>query len=242
MRRQPNGKDALPLYEKVKEHIFDHVRLGRLKGGERLPSESELVGVLGVSRMTVHRALRELSAAGVVERVQGLGTFVSVPTVRSELMEMIDIAEDIASRGHAHSQDVKVLESVRAKPEQLAYFDIRRGAMLLHSVIVHKEDGVPIQVEDRLILPAFGPDYLRHDFSVMSSTKYLRSIADATRIEHVVYATMADAQICGFLGYDQPGPCMVVTRRTWVGDMAVTFSTFTYPGDTYSLVSRRSFP
>ena len=232
----------MPLYEKVKEHIFDQVRLGNLEGGARLPSESELVDVLGVSRMTVHRALRELSAAGIVERVQGLGTFVSAPAVRSELMEMNDIAEDIASRGHEHTQQINVLESVLAQPEQLAYFDIRRGSRLFHSVIIHKEDGIPLQVEDRLVLPSFAPGYLQNDFSVMSSTKYLRSVADATEIEHVVYATTANAQVREFLGYEEPRPCMVVTRRTWVGNVAVTFSTFTYPGDTYSLVSRRSFP
>ncbi len=242
MSKQGTRKDALPLYQMVKDHIVEQVRRGDLKDGGRLPSESELVEKLGVSRMTVHRALRELSAAGIVDRVQGLGTFVSAPPVRSELMELKDIGEDIALRGNTHTQDIKILETVRAEPEQCAYFDIPRGSKLLHSVIVHKEDGIPIQVDDRLILPAFAPDYLEHDFFAVPATRYLRSISDATRIEHVVYATMASSQICDFLNFDAPRPCMVVTRRTWVGDTPVTFSTFTYPGDTYSLVSRRDLP
>lgn len=240
MSKTITQRTALPLYQMVKEHIIERVKRGDLKNGGKLPSESELVEELGVSRMTVHRALRELSAAGIVDRVQGLGTFVSAPQNRSELMELKDIGEDIVLRGNEHTQDIKVLETIRAEPEQCAYFDIQRGSKLFHSVIVHKEDGIPIQVEDRLILPNFAPDYLTHDFFAVPASRYLRSIVDASKIEHVVYATMADAEICEFLGFDAPRPCMVVTRRTWVDDVPVTLSTFTYPGDTYSLVSRRT--
>lgn len=238
MSRQLN----LPLYQRVKEHIVEQVRRGYFQTGGRLPSEAELVEELGVSRMTVHRALRELSDAGIVDRVQGLGTFVSVPKVRSELMEIADIADDIAERGNVHSIEVKLLESIRADADQCIYFDIRRGSRLFHSIIVNMEDGTPIQVEDRLVLPSFAPGYLDNDFFKMAATKYLQSISEASEVEHVVYATTADADTCEFLGYEKPGPCMIVTRRTWVNDVPVTFSTFTYPGDTYSLVSRRRFP
>src|SRR5262245_29449395 len=67
----------VPLYEKVKQFITDGIRAGEWEAGGRLPSEIDLVEKLGVSRMTVHRALRELMATGIVVRLQGVGTFVS---------------------------------------------------------------------------------------------------------------------------------------------------------------------
>jgi GntR family transcriptional regulator of arabinose operon len=52
------------------------IRSGRWKGGERLPSEAQLVRDFGTSRITVGRAVRELQLAGLVDRHAGSGTFV----------------------------------------------------------------------------------------------------------------------------------------------------------------------
>lgn len=228
-----------PLYRRIKEHIIGQIRNGDLATGGRLPSEAELVETLGASRMTVHRALRELSEAGIVERVQGLGTFVAESKKRSELMEVTDIGVDVINRGETHSVKVKDLAEIRAQPHQCLYFDIQRGSKLFRSLIVNMEDGVPVQVEDRLVLPSFAPGYLTNDFHSTSATRYLNAVAEATEVEHVVYATTASSDIRELLDLDQAKSCMVVTRRTWVDRTAVTFSTFTYPGDTYGLVSRR---
>lgn len=61
--------------------VADHIRLGIRDGkfvqGGKLPSESELMRDHGASKMTVHRALRELSAEGLVRRVERVGTFVA---------------------------------------------------------------------------------------------------------------------------------------------------------------------
>lgn len=239
MRHQLDAT-AQPLYQKVKDHIVDEVRRGKLKHGVRLPSESELVERLGVSRMTVHRALRELSAAGVVDRVQGVGTFVSAPQAQIELMELKDIADDITMRGNTHTQEVVALEAVRADAEQCAYFDLPRGARLFHSLIVNREDGVPVQIENRLVLPSFAPNYLEHEFEVVPASRYLRSISEATRMEHVVHAAMSDEETSQLLGLHESSCVLILTRRTWVGERPVTRSVFTYRGDIYSLISSRT--
>ena len=66
-----------PLYRKVKRHILERIAARALAAGAQVPSENELTRELGVSRMTAHRALRELTAEGVLRRVQGAGTFVA---------------------------------------------------------------------------------------------------------------------------------------------------------------------
>ena len=66
-----------PIYAKLKQAISLKITSGQWQVNQRIPSESEVVKALGVSRMTVNRALRELTAEGFLVRHQGLGTFVA---------------------------------------------------------------------------------------------------------------------------------------------------------------------
>src|SRR6476659_8888664 len=68
-----------PKYRQVFTALKREIQSGRLKNGDRLPSEAELVRTFGASRITVGRAVRDLQAAGLVERRAGAGTFVKVP-------------------------------------------------------------------------------------------------------------------------------------------------------------------
>src|SRR5436305_219869 len=58
------------------EYLERAILSGERRGGDRLPSEHELVGLFGTSRPTVARALRELQHAGLVDRRAGSGTYV----------------------------------------------------------------------------------------------------------------------------------------------------------------------
>jgi DNA-binding LacI/PurR family transcriptional regulator len=74
-----------PKYQQVFSALRRDIQSGRLGRGERLPSEAELVRQFGASRITVGRAVRELQAAGLVERRAGSGTFVKAPQVAGAL-------------------------------------------------------------------------------------------------------------------------------------------------------------
>lgn len=60
-----------PLYERVKAMIKTKIHSGAWPANYRVPSESELVTLFGYSRMTINRALRELTAEGLLVRMQG---------------------------------------------------------------------------------------------------------------------------------------------------------------------------
>jgi DNA-binding LacI/PurR family transcriptional regulator len=70
---------ATPKYQQVYAALRREIQSGRLGRGDRLPSEAELVRQFGASRITVGRAVRDLQAAGLVERRAGSGTFVKAP-------------------------------------------------------------------------------------------------------------------------------------------------------------------
>jgi len=63
-------------HRQVFENILADIESGRLKEGERLPSEMELVKKFATSRPTIARALRDLQNLGLVERKVGSGTYV----------------------------------------------------------------------------------------------------------------------------------------------------------------------
>src|SRR5258706_15415896 len=85
-------------YETVKTSIQHRIADGGWQPGVRLPSERELVQEFGCARMTVHRALRELEAEGLIERRQGSGSYVAELTPISNLLQVRDIHDEIAER------------------------------------------------------------------------------------------------------------------------------------------------
>ncbi|MBB5376529.1 DNA-binding LacI/PurR family transcriptional regulator [Deinococcus metalli] len=64
------------LYERIVASMLDDLRAGRLRPGDRVPSEHVLAQTFEVSRITSRRALDVLAQASVLERAQGRGTFV----------------------------------------------------------------------------------------------------------------------------------------------------------------------
>jgi GntR family transcriptional regulator, histidine utilization repressor len=226
------------LYEQVKHYLLDRIESGQLPDGSRIPSEYALMETLGASRMTVHRALREMSAAGLLRRVQGVGTFVSKPVSRSALLEIFDISEDILRRGHVHQSRILALEARRADIALAEAFSLRRGAKIFYSEVVHTEDGIPVQLEERFVSPHFAPRYLDQDFTLQTTNRYLQSIAAASEVEHVVHAITADVRMQNLLEISPAEPCLLVERRTWTQTGPATSSRLIHPGSRYSLGSR----
>src|SRR5204862_3853015 len=105
---------AVAPYSCVKSFLKGELERGRWRPGELMPSEAELVGQFGVSRMTVNRALRELQTEGLVERVQGLGTFAAQLHKVSSTLTIRDLHEEIVERGHRHEARVHIARQERA--------------------------------------------------------------------------------------------------------------------------------
>jgi GntR family histidine utilization transcriptional repressor len=225
-------------YERVKQHILTGIKKGEWAHGGRLPSEHELVERLGVSRMTIHRALRELSAEGLLSRIQGVGTFLLPPQTRTEAFKVQDIADEIAGRGHIHRSKVVTLEEIQAGPDLAEAFSMRPGSRLFHSVIVHHEDNLPVQLEDRYVSPSVAPDYLSQDFKKRSTGRYLLDLGHPGEIDHMVYAISPDKRTQRLLAIDANEPCILLVRSAWGADSTPhSKSRFTYPGSRYSLGS-----
>jgi GntR family histidine utilization transcriptional repressor len=232
---QPAPDPTAPRYQQIKSFILDRVRSGEWSAEHRVPSENELVRLTGHSRVTVGRALRELADAGLLKRVQGVGTFVASGPPQSALLELRDIASEIAERGHAHATRVEGLGRRAADAELALAFGVPEGSALFHSRVVHLENGVPVQLEDRLVNPLIAPDYLDQDFTRITPYVHLMACAPAERVEHVVEAIRPDAAAVVSLDITPDEPCLRIHRRTWSRRLVATRAWLTHPGSRYRL-------
>ena len=238
MKRELAENDSTPLYAGVKQVILDRIHSGEWPPKYRVPSENELVVELGVSKMTANRALRELANEGELVRIQGVGSFVAERKGYSALFEVRNIAEEIAERGHVHEASVVVLAQETASPEIADALELAIGAAVFHSLIVHSENGVPVQIEDRFVHPEAAPEYLAQDFTTLTPNAYLTAAAPLSGSEHVVEAAMPQAWECKLLTIMKTEPCLTIRRRTWSAKQVVSTARLVYPGHRYRLEAR----
>lgn len=225
----------IPRYRQLKELIIRRISTGELQPRDRVPSENELVDSTGVSRMTANRALRELTDEGYVERVAGVGTFVADFKAALHVLEVRNIADEIALRGNIHSAKVLLGEETPADANAAAGLHVDIDTRLLHVRLVHFENGTPVQLEDRFVVPEFAPEFLQQDFTTITPSAYLSSISPLQEAEHVVRATLVDKATRDNLDMKDGEPCLVVTRRTWARGRPVTFARLCHPGNRFEL-------
>ena len=231
-----------PRYQQLKDLIINRISAGELRPSDRVPSENELVEAMNVSRMTANRALRELNDEGYVERIAGRGTFVSDFRSQSHLLEVQNIADEIHGRGHTHSSIVIRQSCQHARGEVAKALHVEQGTDVFHLLLVHCENGTPVQVEDRHVLASFAPECLQQDFARITPSAYLTSIAPLQEAEQIVRAAMPNAAVRRHLGIPEGEPTLVVIRRTWSKGRPVTFARLHHPGSRYELTGHYTPP
>lgn len=112
LKPQPPLPGPAPLFAQLRDAIRADILRGTLGPGDRLPSEAALIARFGVSRITVRQALAELQSTGLVQTVNGKGSYVTRP-----------------GRGEAHGPLVGILEAMRRRGYRA------RGRLLSHRVV-----------------------------------------------------------------------------------------------------------
>ncbi len=130
--------------------VMDHV-LGLIDDGmsprDKLPTERELASALGVSRLTVRRAIGQLDTEGRIYRVQGAGTFVADKRI-TKTLELTGFSEDMRSRGMVPGSSVVEISRLAAgaRLSYLLHVPPSSEIVLVHRV--RTADGVPMCVEN----------------------------------------------------------------------------------------------
>lgn len=227
------AQDSTPIFQRIKDYLIGEIAAGRWSEGDLVPSEQALVRHFGVSRMTVNRAVRELTAEQVLTRRQGAGTFVAPKKYQATLVEIKSIADEIRARGHVHRSSLRLLEAGRASDLLARQFELATGCPLFHSVIVHFENEAPIQVEDRWVNPSCAPHYLEQDFAAITPNEHLMAAAPLQGATYSIEALAAPREVADMLSINPRQSCLVLRRRTTSMGQVASVVTMWHPGELY---------
>jgi GntR family histidine utilization transcriptional repressor len=225
--------DRTPAYLRVKQHVLSQIQAGVWREGDAIPGEEALAREFGVSRMTVNRAIRELGDEQIVERVQGSGTYVAQQKYQATLVAIRNIADEIAARGHAHRSELHKLERAKAGDALARRFGLKADQPLFHSVVVHFENGLPIQVEDRWVNPAVAPDYMAQDFASQTPNAYLMRVAPLQGVRFVIEASVPPPEVAEMLHMAPHDPCLVLRRQTQSQGQVASVAAMWHPASRY---------
>ncbi|QTF92982.1 histidine utilization repressor [Halomonas sp. BM-2019] len=228
---------APPLYQQIQQHLLDKIHSGDWPAHHQIPPEEQLARDFAVSRMTANKAIRDLVQQGYLTRQPGVGTFVTDRKAESSLVEVYNIAEEVRSRGHRYRSEVLTREVIEADEEVALRLGVRLGSRVFHTLIIHLENEVPIQLENRYVNPRWVPDYLDADFSRHTPNEVLVAACPITDVEHIVEAVLVDDQTAEWLSIATADPCLSMIRRTWSGEQLISYARLIHPGDRYKLRS-----
>lgn len=233
MTKSTSTTKPQPAFQAIKAYVLSKIHAGEWSVGETIPSEETLAREFNVSRMTVNRAIRELSDEQIVERIQGSGTYVAQQKYQSTLVEIRNIADEIAGRGHKHRSELHRLERMKAGDILGRKMGLQADQLVFHSVVVHLENEQPIQVEDRHVNPEVAPDYIAQDFNNLTPNAYLMRIAPLQGVHFEIEACLPPPHIREMLLIPATEPCLVLHRQTHSMGKIASVAVMWHPASRY---------
>lgn len=144
---------AVPLYQQVMDDLKGEIARGVYASGSRIPSEMELAKSYGVGRITVRRAIEELSRAGYLNRQQGRGTFVCAPKLKRKIRQKDDVqsfSDACRVNGMEPGACVISRKILPADSTEAQFFGVPVGTDLICVERVRTADGVPVMLENNI--------------------------------------------------------------------------------------------
>lgn len=226
------------LHQRIRAEISEKILSGAWPPGARVPAEHELMAQYGCSRMTVNKALAPLAERGLIVRRRKAGSFVGRPKIHSAVLDIPDIAAEVADRGAAYGYELLARTVRRATEPDREVLGLSRAARVLALRCLHRADGAPFALEERLINLAAAPEAETVDFAASPPGGWLLSHIPWTEAEHRIGAANPPPAAARLLGIPATAACLVLERRTWRGGDGITHVTLTFPGEAYDLVAR----
>jgi GntR family frlABCD operon transcriptional regulator len=143
-----NSSISKPLYDQLKQNIKEAIDQGVYKQGEKVPNETELCEIYGVSRITVRRAIQELADEGFLERKQGKGTFVTRTKFAREMVSVDGFTDFSKQLGKNPSKRILVCEEINATPQIAEALQITVDSPVLRLVRLMFIDNLPFTIDE----------------------------------------------------------------------------------------------
>jgi GntR family transcriptional regulator len=230
-----------PLWEQARAALYARIAVGEVKAGSRLPPERELCQLLGISRVTLRKALAALVEEGVLRSAHGRGWYVASPE-RKEWPNTLESFTETARRmGLVSSSRVLRSELGTSTLDEAEAFQIAPGTPLYRLDRVRMLDGVPIAVDESLVPGDIAVGLDAVDFTTRSLYDTIAGLGfQLAQADTTIEARQADGVLAGHLAIAAGTP--VLEMRQIVRDRnqrPLLSSVIRYAGDRYRL--RTSF-
>ncbi len=227
----------VPLYVQIKDYIRLNIQNGIYAVNERIPSERQLAEQFGVNRLTVSKALSELTQEGLIYSSVGKGTYVSPAKIDQALQSLTSFTEDMTSRGQTASSRVLYSGVEPANEEVAKALSILTGVEVVVLHRVRMADALPIALERSHIIYALCPGILEnHDFSRESLYQVLRKEYHLrlTHAHQSIEAQTAGEDEQAALEAEPCTPILRIARVTYNdSEQPIEYVRASYRGDRY---------
>jgi GntR family transcriptional regulator len=234
-----------PLWIQAANLIHDQINSGALKPGARLPPERELCQQLGISRVTLRKALNQLVEAGVLNASHGRGWYVAKSPSRREWPSTLESFSETAARmGLAPQSLVLRAQVAPASFDEAEELGIAPGTDLFHLDRVRMLDGMPIALDSTKVPLAVLPDIAAADFTTDSLYAALSGAGiEPLRADATMEAREADEQEARHLRIAVGKPLLVMHQLAVdTAERPLFTSTIRYAGERYRLRTSFSRP
>lgn len=199
--------------------------------GDKLPRDEDIASELGCARITVHRAMQDLSQDGLVERKRKGGTHVRTDPVTRATFDIPITRREVEQRGSSYGYQLisRCVEEVPASV--MARFGLQTPVPMLHVKALHLADERPYIFEDRWVDTGSTPDILEVDLTQVSANEWLVHNKPYSRLDVRFYAINAADERARHLATDAGAAVLVIERTTWIGaDPITTVQAVAAPG------------
>ena len=201
------AESSSPLYHQLMQRLSEDIERGKYAVGSRIPPEHELEALYNVSRVTVRRALAELTAEGMLERKQGKGTFVSTPRISQDLKSIHSFHDACKQNGFQGGTIVVHVKERDAEASDLEELELQKGARILETLRVRTADGGPVVLERNHFSMAYS--YLENENLSGSLYSILRDYGiEPKQASHDISMTFASETQAKLLGVETGAPLM----------------------------------
>jgi len=203
-----------PLYNQIQEYIAELILSGKIPPDAKIQSEREFSEDLGVSRMTVRRAITELVNEGLLERRHGSGTYVAQPKVTYEAREMVSYIQAMNERNIATASQLLEFEVMAASRRLAELLGIQIGSPLYHVSVLRFANRVPVILERGFFPQSCWPNLEEWDLEKTSVFDLLTSVYKITpsRISQTVEAVVAIDTVAQQLRVEEGFPLLLLSR------------------------------
>ena len=149
-------------YVSTMQKLINYIKKNGMKAGDRLPSEMELSEILGVSRLTLREAVNALKHEGIVNSIQGKGTFVSccIDSISNTINNNMGISEMIMASGYQPGVSHFEKKLVRADKNVAEKLRITEGADVLVLKRIRTADDKPVVYSMDYMAPSLSAEFL----------------------------------------------------------------------------------